>query len=78
MYVNTNKTLIASLFEIKEKIERTKTDFSFWERKSLTLCVALNDGVRYNKFTIKYLEIENHEFQLKIEISLLEFVVFIF
>jgi len=29
MYVNTNKTLIASLFEIKEKIERTKTDFSF-------------------------------------------------
>ena len=40
----------------------------------MSLCVALNDGVRYNEFTIKYLEIENHEFQFKAEMSLLEFV----
>ena len=47
----------------------------------MSLCVALNYGVRYNEFTIKYLEIENHEFQLKTEnvfVGVRGFFVFIF
>ena len=44
----------------------------------MSLCVALKESVRYNEFTIKYLKIEKHEFQPEIEISLLEFVVFLF